>query len=250
MSLNKQLTKIDLYTLAKIDSLNPALEYMIVGGLNVQIQAYEQFKNYLRTTIDADILVKNIPFQEFSQSYGKEISIFLKNKFDIKYHVQKNHNANTITTININKEESSKDVFLLSFTRYQDQLYEKIKESIAHELKNNFYEMPLEKLDITPETITTKAKIEDTQNLYVRVRKPELELERKIKRIEKKAEFKQELRPDYEKLRKKILNKDYLSLKNISSLHEQVIIDSVINPQRHDIEKDLYDYFLLKKIIS
>ncbi|MCC7574717.1 hypothetical protein KO361_03945 [Candidatus Woesearchaeota archaeon] len=249
MSLNKKLTKIDLYALAKIDSLNPTLEYMIVGGLNVQIHAYEQFKNYLRTTIDADILVKNISFKDFLQGYGKEISVFLKNKFDLHYHVQRNHNANTITTTT-NKVESSKDVFLLSFTRYQDELYKKIKEDIEHELKNNFYNIPLKKLDITPETIMTKAKIEDTNNLYLKVRKPELELKRKLKRIEKKAEFKQELRPDYEDLRKKILNNSYLNLENISSFHEQVLIDSVIKPERHDIEKDLYDYFLLKKIIS
>ncbi|MFA6072763.1 MAG: hypothetical protein WC758_01475 [Candidatus Woesearchaeota archaeon] len=249
MSLNNKLVQIGIYTLAKT-AKEQNLNYLLVGGLNVQVIAYPQFKEYLRPTIDADILIETIPFKQFATTYGHTIGQTLKNKFNLGYHLQNNHFANTATLIENTPDLQSKQVFILSFTRHQDGLYEKINDQVKNEITTCGTSIPLCYLGIQEDSIHKKAKITDCECLTLNSRIPEKEIQVKIQRMQKKLNLPANIGKDFEKIRHDALSNSSAQIPtSLSNLYEQIMMD-FSNETTYNVTKDIYDYALLKKSIS
>lgn len=250
MTLNREIAKIALYSLASHVDEKP-LKYSIVGGLAVQAYAFQAYQNYLRPTIDADILSLNMDFSEFKELYGTPIGKLLKNKFGLGYHVEKGHHHNGVTVLQNHKDDNSKDVFLLHFTRYNAALYKRIVDDIVDKLENHTVDFRLSDIGVTNDDISIKSKISDVDDLSIKVLTPEKIMERKFGRITKKAtEYPVQIRSDYSRLQNEIVT-DGMSVRlkgNIDSLFEQLVIDSVSSPEKYDAQKDIFDFFLLKSI--
>ncbi len=251
MNLNNKLSKIGLYLLSK-EAKDESLPYLLVGGLAVQAYAYNHYKKQLRPTIDADISVENMGFKKFKRSYGENFSKLAKNKFGLGSHIENSHNGNTIRLIQHNKY-NQKNMFWLHFNRYQPELYEKIKEKIIYDIENKAELIKLPNLDITNDSIKTKSKIYDANDLELRVLDFEEILRHKLEKIKNKTkQSKNKLSNDYENLRDKII-KEEMSFKpkgSVQPLYEQILRTHATNEDNYYIEKDIYDFFLLNKVLS
>ncbi len=221
---------------------------MIVGGLAVQILAAQQFKKYFRPTIDADILVETEPFKTFKEKLDG-IAKTSKTKFGLGYHIRNGHFANIIELIQ-EKPLNQKNVFLLSFTRHQPELYSRIKTQVKQKLEFDFERINLESIGITPNLIQTKAKINSTTNQFINTERIEFLLENKYNRILKKKQIPTEINPYFEKLRLKIIQTgiQYHTGQEMDFIQEETHKMYFKDLNQYNILKDIYDFCLLKKI--
>ncbi len=249
MNITESLAKTGLYSLTEIAE-KEKLNYLVVGGLATQAYAFKEFKNYLRPTLDADIITKKIPYPTFVSGYGSDIGRFLKNKFGIHTHLYKNINSNTVGLLTTPQHRHSKDVFLLCFTRYAIDLEDKTPEEGLKYITENRVLIPLHDLNITDENIQTKSKITNTASRYLAVRTPELERKNKKFQMQKKLKLNVEIRPEFDQIRRQILETVNPRLTaSLDNLYEQILIDSN-NSQKYEVEKDIFDYALLNKILG
>lgn len=251
MSLNNKLTKIGLYLLSK-EASESDLSYLLVGGLAVQAYSHSQFSKYHRPTFDADISTPNLTYKKFKKQYGEDMAKFAKNKFGLGSHVEDSHNANTLRLIQ-HCPLNQKSFFWLHFNRYQKELYEKIKDKILYDIENNSLDFSLPDLGITNKSIKTKAEIKDADNLNLRVLKPEEVLRHKLAKVSNKSNtLITKISPDFKELREKIIETgaSFKSKKPLNSLYEQILKSYTTDDQKYYIEKDIYDVYLLTKILS
>jgi hypothetical protein len=253
MNLRSKLTKIGLYTLSH-DAEALELPYVVVGGLAVQIYSHSQFQEYLRPTLDADVLIPNMPFKDFKRDYGSVMGKTLKNKFDIGYHIRNSQNANTVQLIDEGSDFANKGVFLLHMTRYQDPLYERIADKLKQDMSEGATKVPLHDIDITDKTVYNyKAKIRDTDELELRVLHCDEVRKRKLNKIlDKATTLSVEVSPEYETVRETILDKglSYKMKRDIDNLYESILRTYTTDSETYNVEKDIYDFCLLTKIDS
>jgi len=243
MSLNNKLTKIGLYLLSK-EASESDLSYLLVGGLAVQAYSHSQFSKYHRPTFDADISTPNLTYKKFRKQYGDNMAKFAKNKFGLGSHVEDSHNANTLRLIQ-HSPLNQKSFFWLHFNRYQKELYEKIKDKIFYDIENNSLDFSLPDLGVTNKSIR--------DNLSLRVLKPEEVLRHKLAKVSNKSNrLITKISPDFNELREKIIETglSFKSKKPLNSLYEQILISYTTDDQKYYVEKDIYDVYLLTKILS
>lgn len=251
MNINHPLAQTGLYLLANHESKTNN-QYVIVGGLAVQAYAQSQFKNLHRPTIDADIVKENITFKTFKQSTGDPIGKLAKNKFGIPHHIINSHNANTVQLMN-HPHLEQKEVFLLHYTRYQKELYSRIADAIKKQIESAT-EIQLDKI-VSKEAIETKAKIKDIPAYHIRVLEEKELLQRKLQRVisKKKREPEVVIEAEYEAIRNKIIHQG-ISYKpkglSLELLQAKILLSSHENSTQYNIEKDIYDFCLLKRIFS
>jgi hypothetical protein len=251
MNLNSKLAKIGLYLLSK-ETKEENLPYSLVGGLAVQVYAYNHYKDQLRPTIDADISVENMGFKKFKRKYGDGFSKLAKNKFGLGSHIENSHNGNTVRLIQHGRY-NQKDMFWLHFNRYQPELYERIKEKLLYDIEHNSESINLSDVDITNQSIKTKSNIYDANNLELKVLNVEEILKHKLGKIMNKSnQSKSKLSEEYEKLRGRIMNEgmSFKPRENVQPLYEQILNSHATNEENYFIEKDVYDFFLLNKVFS
>jgi hypothetical protein len=248
MNITEQLAKIGLYSLTEIAE-RENLDYLIAGGMAIQAHAFSQFHNYIRPTLDTDIIIKKTPYPTFVAGYGADLGRLLKNKFGVHTHLYNHIHSNAVGLLT-QPNQNSKQVFLLCFARYAMDIEDKTPEEALKYINENRVLIPLNDLNITDENIQTKSKITNTASRVLAVRTPELELKNKRFQMQNKLKLNAEIRPEYARLRTQILGNDNPQLNHsMDSLYEQILIDSN-NSAKYEVEKDIFDYVLLTKIIG
>jgi len=150
-------------------------------------------------------------------------------------------------------EFNQKSFFWLHFNRYQKELYEKIKDKIFYDIENNGLNISISDLGITNKSIKTKAKIKDADNLNLRVLRPKELLRHKLAKVSNKSNrLITKISPDFKDLREKIIETgaSFKSKKPLNSLYEQIMVSYTTDDQKYYVEKDIYDVYLLTKILS
>ncbi len=247
-TMNNLLPKIGIYLLAK-ETAAQKVPYVLVGGLAVQVNVPRELADYRRPSFDADISTEPIPFEQFSKGYGGQIGKNAKDKFGLRHHLRNGHNSNGVL-IEQNVEDNGKSIFLLHFNRVQRELYLRDPEFVPRQIEQESYLLPLVNLEITRENIQTKAKVE-TKGLELRVLTPESLVKYKFSRVAKKmSEANPEFVSDFYKMvGDRILEEGMNTpLKGIEIEESYLqLMRASTDEKRYNIEKDIYDFVMLKR---
>ncbi|MBN1175819.1 hypothetical protein JXA48_04195 [Candidatus Woesearchaeota archaeon] len=139
----------------------------------------------------------------------------------------------------------------MTFTRHQPELYTRIEEKVREKLINDIHKVKLSELEITADEIQTKAKIEIKPEDTVNVESFWPLLENKFgKIISKSNKLNIGINPVFEFLRNQIIKggTSYHPKDNLNNLREIIETSYIHNIEQYNIEKDVYDFCLLKKI--
>ena len=210
--------------------------YAIVGGMSAQIHSHIKNSSIKKRSTD-DIDISNYPntsFKEFQSTYGDQIARFMKNKFRYGFHLENNRFANTVNIFD--KRNKNKEFALLHFNRYQEELYEKIKDKLIKDITENSTDIDISKLGIDEEG---SIKVLNVGRI----------MDFKKDRINKKlrAGLERVMNFDYGfKVVEDIENNNNLSYIDLDKLYEETTNNS--REEDYGNKKDVYDYAVLSKI--
>jgi hypothetical protein len=116
------------------NSLPPDERPVIVGGMAIQLYAYDQ-RSLLRPTSDVDILdVMNHPYEEFSRGIGADAVPYL-GSFGYQIQLKRARDQNELKIMK-GQNAHAEELFFAHFTRYAEELFKSTKQVSLREASN------------------------------------------------------------------------------------------------------------------